>query len=376
MKINDLKLINFRNYPAVSLHFNAMVNIFFGDNAQGKTNLLESIYYGALGFSHRTNNEEELVKFRETGFSVSLAFLKGDLPHQLQVKRFQENDKIKKFFLLDHKKISAREHYGYLNVILFSPEDLELIKGEPALRRRFLDMSLAQTDRVYYDLLLQYNKNLKQRNKLLKNIRELGAPPALLDSWDVNISELAAKILAKRTDNLRDFNEICGQIGSDLTGGREKLKIGYDLKANNGLFIHPEEDLQRDWAAYYLQQLRQRRDLDIRLGYTGIGTHRDDLRFFINGYDGKAYGSQGQKRSYVLTLKLAQLQYIYRQLGEFPVLLLDDVMSELDEERRSLLLHFIDGKVQTFITVNDKALIPSLAQTVYYQVRSGTVQEG
>lgn len=376
MKIESLKLINFRNYTLTELNFPAMINVFFGANAQGKTNLLEGIYYGALGLSHRTSNEEELLRFQAEGLSVLVRFLKEDEPHTLQVKRFFENEKLKKILLLDAKKISSREQYGFLKVILFSPEDLTIVKGDPAQRRRFLDMGLAQTDPVYYDLLVQYNKNLKQRNKLLKNIREQGAPESLLTTWEENISILAAKILKKRLENLDGFSNLTTEIGATLTGSKEKLCISYELKANNGIFLKVTSADTRDWAAFYAQSLYERRFKDIRLGYTGIGIHRDDLLFTINGYDSKAFGSQGQKRSYALTLKLAQLEFIKRQCGEYPILLLDDVMSELDEERRTLLLKFLDARVQTFITVNDRSLIPSLPDTSYFRVQEGVIEKG
>jgi DNA replication and repair protein RecF len=375
MKLTSLKLINFRNYDLVDLEFPSMINIFYGKNAQGKTNLLEGIYYGAFGMSHRTSKEDELLRFQTEGLSVALRFTKSDEAHSLQIKRYIENEKIKKLLLLDEKKVSAREHYGFLNVILFSPEDLEIIKGEPALRRRFLDMGLAQTDRVYYDMLVQYNKSIRQRNKLLKNIRETGAPESLLDTWDKNISQLAAKILQKRLANLKDFNIICHRIGKALTGSREELNIIYNLKANNGVFLKITAEENKNWQEFYEKELLERRRIDILLGNTGIGIHRDDLTFLINGYDGKAFGSQGQKRSYALTLKLAQLEYIKEEIGEYPLLLLDDVMSELDEERRRLLLQFINAKVQTFITVNDRSLIPSLPDTVYYDVQEGVVSK-
>ena len=375
MKITNLRLINFRNYTLMELNFPAMINVFFGANAQGKTNLLESIYYGALGLSHRTSNEDELVRFRSEGLAVQVRFEKEDAPHSIQIKRYLEQEKVKKLLLLDDKKISAREHYGFLKVILFSPEDLAIIKGDPAQRRRFLDMGLAQTDPVYYDLLVQYNRTLRQRNKLLKNIREKGAPENLLNTWDENLSLLAAQILQKRLANLTGFTTLTGKIGTVLTGSQEELTIRYNLKANNGVYLQVNAEDTRDWAEFYKTSLKERRFKDVLMGYTGIGIHRDDLLFTINGYDSKAFGSQGQKRSYALALKLAQLEFIKQQCGEYPVLLLDDVMSELDEARRTQLLHFLDGRVQTFITVNDRSLIPSLAETAYFQVRDGTIEK-
>lgn len=170
MKINQLSLINFRNYKKLLLQTPAFVNIFYGKNAQGKTNLLEAIFYGAFGSSHRTTNEDDLVNFQEQGLAVSLAFSKQEEEHNLRIKRYLTEGRKKKELLLDEKKTTAKQHYGFLNVVMFSPEDLQLVKGEPALRRRFLDMEIAQTDPIYYELLVHYNKVLRQRNKLLKDI--------------------------------------------------------------------------------------------------------------------------------------------------------------------------------------------------------------
>jgi len=377
MKLAALNLINFRNYDQLELKFEAMINVFFGANAQGKTNLLEALYYSAFGLSHRTSREEELMEFGRDGMAVAVDFYKDELLHTLRLKRFAEQGQSKKAILLDGKKISRKEHYGYLNLVMFSPEDLQIVKGDPALRRRFLDMEIAQTDAVYYDLLVKYNKSLRQRNRLLKQIRELHSSPELLTSWDRELAAYGSQILARRLQNLTRLAHIGQEILTSLTDCTDAFTIKYQLKGWEEEYLSAAAFLkygQAYWQDFYQQKLKAGRTRDLVLGYTGIGIHRDDLVFYINGHDSRFFASQGQQRSCALALKLAQLEYVKSSCGEYPIMLLDDVMSELDQTRRLQLLKFMDGRVQTFITVNDKFLIPDLPQTDYFEVRQGLVQ--
>ena len=257
---------------------------------------------------------------------------------------------------------------------MFSPEDLQLVKGEPALRRRFFDMQIAQTDPVYYDLLLKYNRVLQQRNRLLKELRDNGGTPDILQPWNEEFIRLAAAIVRRRLAALGKLQAIAGEIYSSITKGSEMLQVRYEQKANNSTLLYPQsaEEAAED---FYREQLSERQRLDILRGNTGIGPHRDDLQLLLNGLSLRAFGSQGQQRSGALALKLSQLQYVKNELGEFPVLLLDDVMSELDNSRRAQLLLFIDGRVQTFITVNDRELIPELAGNAYFKISGGSISE-
>ena len=377
MRLSSLKLINFRNYGQLELNFNAMINVFFGANAQGKTNLLEALYYSAFGLSHRTSREDELLKFGQEALAVAVEFYKDEEPHNLRLKRLQEQGRFKKIILLDGKKTTSKEHYGFLNLVMFSPEDLQIVKGDPALRRRFLDMEIAQTDPVYYDLLLKYNKSLRQRNRLLKQIREENGPAELLTTWDGELAVYGSEILAKRLQNLHKLSLIGQKILNSLTASADAFTIKYQLKGWDDVFLTADAFLTygRDyWQDFYRRKLLAGRRKDLLLGYTGVGTHRDDLVFYINEHDSRSFASQGQQRSCALALKLAQVEYVRQICGEFPVMLLDDVMSELDEVRRLQLLKFIDGRVQTFITVNDRFLIPDLPKTDYFQVQTGSVQ--
>ena len=376
MKIKGLYLHNFRNYGLCSLQFPAMVNIFYGKNAQGKTNLLEAIFYAAFGMSHRTFQEDDLFGDGRREMAVKADFTSFDSDYEIKIKRYEQNGRIKKELLLDNVNIRAKEHYGTLNTVMFSPEDLQLIKGEPQLRRRFFDMQIAQTDKAYYELLVKYNRLLQQRNRLLKEIRDNNGDKGQLNLWNNELSASAAHIIKKRLAALEELLVIASGIYASIAGGSESMLINYALKTSNDFILQQSDKSENEWQEFYLKELHERQVLDILRGNTSIGPHRDDLFFYVSGKLLKAFGSQGQQRSAALTLKLAQLEYVKNNTGENTVLLLDDVMSELDSERRTHLLKFIDGRVQTFITVNDKHLIPDLNNNAYFYIENGKVMQG
>ncbi|MBO5167850.1 MAG: DNA replication/repair protein RecF [Phascolarctobacterium sp.] len=374
MKINKIYAVNFRNYGACNLDFSSMINVFYGQNAQGKTNILEAIFYSAFGMSHRTFTEEDLLKLGCKEMAVGVEYDSFSGLHEIKIKKFQQLGRNKKEIFLDGAKVKPKEHYGSLNAVMFSPEDLQLVKGEPSLRRRFFDMQIAQTDPIYYDLLVKYNRVVQQRNKLLKEIRDNEGSSAQLQPWNKEFIALATAIAKKRQLALEKLKVIAGEIYASITGNKEILTIKYELKANNGELLYPENDFE-DWEIFYTQKLAERERIDILRGNTGIGPHRDDIVLLLNDMSLKSFGSQGQQRSGALALKLSQLEYVRREIGEFPILLLDDVMSELDNSRRAQLLMFIDGKVQTFITVNDRELIPELAGNNYFEIVQGSVRK-
>lgn len=376
MKIKGLHLHNFRNYGLCSLQFPAMVNIFYGKNAQGKTNLLEAIFYAAFGMSHRTFQEDDLFGDGRREMAVKADFTSFDSDYEIKIKRYEQNGRIKKELLLDNVNIKVKEHYGTLNTVMFSPEDLQLIKGEPQLRRRFFDMQIAQTDKAYYELLVKYNRLLQQRNRLLKEIRDNNGDKVQLNLWNNELSATAARIIKKRLAALEELMVIASGIYASIAGGSESMLINYALKTSNDFILQQSDKSESEWQEFYLKELHERQALDILRGNTSIGPHRDDLFFYVSGKLLKAFGSQGQQRSAALALKLAQLEYVKNNTGEYPVLLLDDVMSELDSERRTHLLKFIDGRVQTFITVNDKHLIPDLNNNAYFYIENGKVMQG
>lgn len=374
MKISGLYAVNFRNYTQCKLKLASMINVFYGKNAQGKTNILEAIFYGAFGLSHRTSTEEDLLKLGTDAMAVGIEFASFSGTHEVKLKKYRQQQKWKKEIWLDGAKVRPKEHYGALNTVMFSPEDLQLVKGEPALRRRFFDMQISQTDPIYYDLLVKYNRVLLQRNRLLKELRDEGGRQEILQPWNQEFIKLATAITKKRLQALAKLEAIASEIYASITSNQEELKVRYELKANNGELLYPAsaEELTE---SFYAKALVERERIDILRGNTGIGPHRDDLQLLLNGLSLRSFGSQGQQRSGALALKLSQLEYVRREIGEFPILLLDDVMSELDDSRRAQLLLFIDGRVQTFITVNDRELIPDLVGNAYFRIENGVINE-
>lgn len=374
MKISSLYAVNFRNYTQCQLKLASMINVFYGKNAQGKTNILEAIFYGAFGLSHRTSTEEDLLKLGTDAMAVGIEFASFSGTHEVKLKKYRQKKKWKKEIWLDGAKVRPKEHYGALNTVMFSPEDLQLVKGEPALRRRFFDMQISQTDPIYYDLLVKYNRVLLQRNRLLKELRDEGGRQEILQPWNQEFIKLATAITKKRLQALAKLEAIASEIYASITSNQEELKVRYELKANNGELLYPAsaEELTE---SFYAKALAERERIDILRGNTGIGPHRDDLQLLLNGLSLRSFGSQGQQRSGALALKLSQLEYVRREIGEFPILLLDDVMSELDDSRRAQLLLFIDGRVQTFITVNDRELIPDLVGNAYFRIENGVINE-
>ena len=374
MKISSLYAVNFRNYTQCQLKLASMINVFYGKNAQGKTNILEAIFYGAFGLSHRTSTEEDLLKLGTDAMAVGIEFASFSGTHEVKLKKYRQQQKWKKEIWLYGAKVRPKEHYGALNTVMFSPEDLQLVKGEPALRRRFFDMQISQTDPIYYDLLVKYNRVLLQRNRLLKELRDEGGRQEILQPWNQEFIKLATAITKKRLQALAKLEAIASEIYASITSNQEELKVRYELKANNGELLYPAsaEELTE---SFYAKALAERERIDILRGNTGIGPHRDDLQLLLNGLSLRSFGSQGQQRSGALALKLSQLEYVRREIGEFPILLLDDVMSELDDSRRAQLLLFIDGRVQTFITVNDRELIPDLVGNAYFRIENGVINE-
>ncbi len=374
MKINRLHFVNFRNYRECTLTIPSMINIFYGRNAQGKTNILEAIFYGAFGSSHRTSAEEDLLRLDTSAMAVGVEYTSFSGGHTVKLKKYRQQERWRKEIFLDGVRVRPKEHYGALNAVMFSPEDLQLVKGEPSQRRRFFDMQIAQTDLVYYDLLVKYNRVLQQRNKLLKDLRDSGGDAGALRPWDEEFIKLAAQITVKRINALAKLRRIATAVYASITSNQEELGLRYELKANNGSLLYPAE-VSFCTQDFYRRLLEERRRIDILRGSTGIGPHRDDLQLLLDGISLRSFGSQGQQRSGALALKLSQLEYVHREIGEYPVLLLDDVMSELDDSRRAQLLLFIDGRVQTFITVNDRELVADLTGNAYFKIEHGTVSE-
>lgn len=367
MRVTTISLRHFRNYQHLDLSFENNITIFSGNNAQGKTNLLEAIYIAAVGRSHRTSVDAELINWQQDGANVEIGFLRKDVENSVSI-RFVRNQN--KSISLNSHPIKTRDLIGNLTAVLFSPEDLTLVKGAPALRRRFLDIEISQTSRSYYQQLLQYNRILQQRNNLLKKIRERRAQVDLLETWDKQLAVGAAALVIKRKAALKKVAMLASLMHRKITDGHENLSIVYYQP-----YFHENSDNEKDiyLEDWYLQKLQQARTVDFARGITTIGPHRDDLVLAVNGINLRTYGSQGQQRTGVLALKLAELEFIKSESGEYPILLLDDVMSELDGHRRDQLLNFIKDRIQTFITATDEELFHQPKFAAFFRINQGQV---
>ena len=369
MKIQQIKLVNFRNYGELQLDLTDNLNIFIGDNAQGKTNIVEAIHYAALGISHRTRQDKELIGWQAAEGSIRIAFCRREVHHQLELLLSRNKSKE---ILFNGEKIRQKDLPGNLTMILFSPEDLMLIKGAPQLRRRFLDIQLSQCSSRYYAELVKYNKLLLQRNNLLKDLKLRQQREVMLELWDLQLAEVGAYLLGFRLKAVNQMAAMLKDIHSNISQQREELLLSYEVSGRDEAF--PREFHKEELQQWLLQKLTEGRTRDIYRGSTSVGIHRDDLDFTLNGVKLKAYGSQGQQRSSVLSLKLAELEFLHGENGEYPVLLLDDVMSELDGKRRQELLALLRDKgIQTLITATDESLFTQLEQDDYYYVNGGKV---
>ena len=335
MYINKIKLNNFRNYEEQEILLNPNINIFYGDNAQGKTNIIESIFLCAIGKSFRTTNDKEMIKFNKENASVYIEYKKVD--REGTIKIYIENKKNIYVNGIKIKKLS--ELLGKINIVIFTPDDIQILKEGPQKRRRFLDIMIGQLRPNYVHILNLYNKTLEQRNNYLKQIKIENKPEELLEIWDEKLAEYGEKVFLYRNEFIEKIKEKINNIHEDITENKENLKIEYESNCKS-----KEE---------YLNLLKERRKLDIIKGFTTKGVHRDDFMIYINNELVNIYGSQGQNRTVILSLKIAEMQVIYDEIGEYPILLLDDFMSELDEKRRKNFLENIENK-QVIITCTDK----------------------
>ena len=332
MIIKSLELSDFRNYHSLDLSFDKGTNILYGDNAQGKTNVLEAIYVSAMTKSHKGAKDREIINFDKEEAHIRTYLFKEDLEYKVDMHL--RNNKSKGIAINGQKIKKAAELVGLLNVVFFSPEDLSIIKSGPAERRRFIDMELCQLDKFYLYNLNKYNKIVNQRNKLLKDFYNNSDLYETIVIWDSQLLSYGKQIIERRSQFISQLNEIIFDIHKKLSGDKEELVIVYE----------PEVE-----ADQFEKKLEANRDRDIRLKMTSVGPHRDDFSFFINGIDIRKYGSQGQQRTAALSLKLAEIEIVKRVVKDNPVLLLDDVLSELDSSRQNHLLNSI-GDIQTIIT--------------------------
>lgn len=333
MYVKNISLVNYRNYSNLNIELNKNVNVFVGDNAQGKTNIVESIYYGAFAKSHRTSKDKELINWKSDKAYISLFIGKTRLDKKIDINILRDGKKAIKVNNIKVNKIG--ELFGTFNVVMFSPEDLKVIKEAPNLRRRLLDMELSQINSKYYFNLVQYNKILNERNILLKS---KAFSEDVLEVYDIQLIEYADYIISKRLEYIDKINYYGNNIHKEITSGKEKINFKYNSNINLS-----------DYKNNYLIKLKDNILKDREKGLTSVGPHRDDFNVFINNIDVKVFGSQGQQRTSILTMKFSSLKIIKEITGEYPVLLLDDVLSELDINRKKYILSTIKD-IQTVIT--------------------------
>lgn len=334
MFIKRLQMLNYRNYNVLDISLGPHVNVFMGDNAQGKTNILEGIYYCAFARSHRTSKDRELINWNSNNALLSITVGRERLDKRIDISILKDGKKAIQVNKIKIKKIG--ELFGNFNVVMFSPEDLKIIKDSPGVRRKFIDMELCQLNPKYYYNLVQYNKVLNERNSILRN-RNINKD--ILDVYDMQLVEFGYNIIIDRLEYIQKLNKYSDKIHSDITSGKEKIEFKY---------ISTIKDLENIKENFY-SLLEKNRSRDCERGITSIGPHRDDFTVLINDIDTKSYGSQGQQRTAVLTIKFSSLKIIKELTGEHPVLLLDDVLSELDFSRKRYILSTI-GDIQTIIT--------------------------
>lgn len=362
MLLKQLILTNYRNIINQTLIPDDKLTVLVGKNGQGKTNYLESIFVCCTGRSHRTSKDVQLINWDKDNARIIASSMQRDGSHKVEV-HLKKNTR--KTIMVNNNNINRLgELMGHLNCVLFAPEDLSLVKDGPSFRRRYIDMALAQTDRSYFYSLQQYQRALKQRNELLKQIIKKSSLKSTLSVWDYQLAQIGSKLIVKRLKFVESIKKQTKSIHHDLTTG-SKMEIKY----------HPPVDSDNEAmiSDALLKLLDEHHDIDIGRGTTTTGPHKDDLGIYLDSKDARIYGSQGQKKTCALALKLSQLKVMESTTGETPLLLLDDVFSELDSARREMILEYI-GKVQTIITCVDFDTLKSIKKNgACYRVTDGNI---
>lgn len=376
MRIKSLKLLYFRNYVSTNIETHPSLNVLVGNNANGKTNIIESIFCLALGKSYRTKSDSECIMFGETATAMSCVVSKNNKNLDIMLGI---NNKGKSAKIAGVKKTKLTDFVGELNVVLFSPEDLQIVKGSPALRREFINREFYQFSRIYHKYNLMYQHLLKQRNSYLKDMRKNPKDEmalTYLETLTSQLAKVALYITKERVSFVQDISKLTYKNMLNISNGQETLKIRYKSSVLEALNIKDTDD--EAFTEENLTNVIMRKSFDdIMRGSTKIGPQHDDLEFYINDLDAKMYASQGQQRSIVLSLKLAEINYLKEKTGTYPVLLLDDVLSELDKNRQLKLLDAINENVQTFITTPSISDIKEdlLKKAKVFKIESGNISE-
>lgn len=360
MRIISLEIKNFRNHSDSIVNFNNGLNVLYGDNAEGKTNTIESVYFASLLSSPRTKDIRELIKFGETKAVIKIVLEKAYRQHVIAI---QIDDKKNKKVLIDNIPVNrAGEVFGVLGIVYFSPDELKIVKESPQERRHFLDVGISQQQRHYFKALQTYTKILKQKNALLKEPVRPDNFDSMLDVWDQILAANGAIIIQKRIEYIKTLNDAAAKLHARLSANQEKLTLSYESGIEN-----TEENIEK--ALY--SALIASRGKDKELKFSSVGPHRDDLKIEIDGKDSRKYASQGQQRSIALALKLGEIVIYKDEIGEYPVLLLDDVLSELDDERKTKLLEMTNS-FQTILTCTKYDM--SIPATLFH-VENGSIKK-
>ncbi len=341
MEVKELSLNNFRNYKDQTIKFNSGLNVLVGNNAQGKTNILEAIFMCAIGKSVRVKKDKDLIMWNEDFAKISLSSTKNKLSKNINIYLFQNQNKAIKINSIPIKRMG--QLMGEFNAIYFCPDDLKLVKESPDERRRFMDIDLSQLNKIYFYALIKYNKILAQRNKLLKTSRDINVLYDTISIWNEQLAECGATIVKFRLDFINLLKKFAFDAQNYLTNNKENLELEY-----TGVKGESEAEIKQT----LLDNLNKSVEKDFDLGYTTVGPHRDDIKIVVNNIDIRHFGSQGQQRTCALSLKLAELEIFNSIIGEYPVLLLDDVLSELDLNRQNRLLNKVKN-IQTIITCTE-----------------------
>ena len=361
MKITGAQLNNYRSYEECAIEPCEGVNVLLGNNGQGKTNVLEALYLTCTGRSHRTRQDKELIRWGAEFATVSVQAMRRDGSHEVEfVLPVMGRRKIR----IAGQEISrSGELMGHVTGVLFSPEDLRTVKDGPAERRRFVDMALSQLRPAYYYALQRYARALKQRNEVLKAALALPSLMATIDSWDEQLAAAGAELMRHRRAYIERLSAVAAETHLHIADGREKLEIRYLPSISRGDSV--EDALEALFAA---------RENDVRRSTTSVGAHRDDVQILVEGRDVRIYGSQGQQRTAALSMRLSELTVMHDELGEWPMLMLDDVMSELDPGRRRQLVSRLEG-IQTFITCTDEDDLAGAEIGRAWRVENGIIRQ-
>ncbi len=372
MWIKTIRLENFRNYKSQTVELNPGLNIFVGNNAQGKTNLLEAMYVLALSKSYRTTRDVELIHHNASTAKVYGRIQRlADVDLDLNVSRTSP-----KKLLVNNKTVTANSFVGNLHAVLFTPDSLQLVKGSPGDRRRFLDIQICQIDPVYRKTLLKYERVVRQRNRLLKEAFENRRILSQLPVWNRQLIELGTKIMVRRYRVLSRLNELSNRMHRNISNSVEDLNVVYCPFFTKGDPYHNYDDFSPSFLEnLFFEELNSIQREEMLRGHTMVGPHRDDVCFLINDVDTKTFGSQGQQRTAVLSYMLAEMELMREETGEYPVVMLDDVMSELDHTRRRFLLSILNSKVQTIITTTNMGSFDgtTLKSASIFQIQSGEI---